>query len=467
MVRDSPSNNERQAAARYLEKEVRAYNNFRTIVKALLIVLILGVLLIFLGVICFPVKDALKGAQRLDNVLAASDDGASLALGMKDGSKRTILCSSDSGRHFEPVASWPLSGRDTVLEAFAMVQGAETILAVTEHKLFIVSAYGECNEVIDLDTLPGKRPGPWQLWTNPNSCLAYLFKKGETSLYEINCTELRIEPVKLPENQSIADMAMERTGNRIALALHDKWTAAYTFLAGQSVNALTRLRTEAWELLSETEGNCNLEYEGDRLWMYLLHKGSTDLFAFVIKKDSLLYMRPVGVSNIPPGNYLFHNGWFSITHNRISRLSAAFSPFAGEAIPGADSISSLGFTNGIPSHAIIKSNSTGTPGYYLSSRRQDRWNLNPVSINYSSGDVIGFEIVPVIIALCMACLALLAHFNRTARRKWERLQADEERINAGNTALSQKSERPIGLHDRDLLGFEQLENAIVSLVRNP
>lgn len=112
--------------------------------------------------------------------------------------------------------------------------------------------------------------------------------------------------------------------------------------------------------------------------------------------------------------------------------------------------------------AIIK-NDANRKNYFVKKDTNSGWNAVPVLFkdpSRTSPIEIGLLTFLFVIPIIMTSLI------ERNRRIDKQIKEEIKRQTAENPLLT-KSEKPIGINDEDLLGFTSLENAILSIIRNP
>jgi Cdc6-like AAA superfamily ATPase len=134
-----------------------------------------------------------------------------------------------------------------------------------------------------------------------------------------------------------------------------------------------------------------------------------------------------------------------------------------DSINPAQQIKSIALANNNPSLAVIKNNSFN----YLFKKSDNQWNINPIIIDnlqQLNSNLIKIILLTIIV-LFIVCIIYFITRLRVANNNIQ--QVIGKPAGAIENALLTKSEKPIGLQNQDLLGFEELENAVVSIIKNP
>jgi hypothetical protein len=143
-----------------------------------------------------------------------------------------------------------------------------------------------------------------------------------------------------------------------------------------------------------------------------------------------------------------------------SRNAKIYDPNPIDSIELADEILDIAFSNNQPTFAIIKNDTTHAN--YFVKKEDNKWSVTPVMFadhlkknSYEPYFWLLFLLLP-------AALITVISRNRLINKEIKRSIVDQN-----DNPLLTKSEKPIGLNDEDLLGFNSLEDAVLSIIRNP
>lgn len=154
-------------------------------------------------------------------------------------------------------------------------------------------------------------------------------------------------------------------------------------------------------------------------------------------------MDVIDTSNIPRDSIIWKRGIYSVYI---------------DSIPEASEIKTMTLQNGMPAYAIIENNGKN----YLMRYSAGKFQLQPLLVKLDPYIRVILYIgifVDVILALIIAIIIY--------RRHKEKVQILEMiRSHREDNALQTKSEKPLGVEEDDLLGFDSLEDCIVRVMRN-
>jgi KAP family P-loop domain len=129
-----------------------------------------------------------------------------------------------------------------------------------------------------------------------------------------------------------------------------------------------------------------------------------------------------------------------------------------DSIPEAENISALIIEKNRPAWALIRNSGAN----FLYQKSAGSWSLNPLMTR--DLQVPGIQNVLGLLALIMMAATMITLSNsQRLRRKIKAMVEERTEFNA----LLTKSEKPLGIHGEDLLGFATLEDAITRIIRNP
>jgi KAP family P-loop domain len=173
-----------------------------------------------------------------------------------------------------------------------------------------------------------------------------------------------------------------------------------------------------------------------------------------------IYNTPYLTDKVYPGFFQATEAILDTSANPVFFGGGPFIEFQKtlDSIPEAANISVLVLVNNRPAWALIRNSGT----HFLYQKAAGSWSLNPVIARDLQAP--GFQTVIGLLTLIMMLATMITLNNSQGlRRKIKAMMNERKEFNP----LLTKSEKPLGIHGEDLLGFATLEDAITRIIRNP
>ncbi len=210
-----------------------------------------------------------------------------------------------------------------------------------------------------------------------------------------------------------------------------------------------------------------IEYDSiNSRWLIITVDSTCRVFESSAANEWKLLGSPIQIfANNASFNFSTRAAYYFGANNYIESYEPASGSFVStinDSIQTAEEIKSLALINNVPGFAVVRNETAN----YLFKKADNEWRVNPVNIvNISrlDPDLLVKNILWVscllLIGLIIYIIWRMRNINGEVRKYINSTKVDN--------ALLTKSEKPIGLQSQDLLGFDELENAVLSIMKNP